>query len=105
MWRSEPHIAQDVTLMIASRGSSIFGSGTSSQRMSALPCQVRAFMGPPLYEIVGGRAAAALGGQRDNDLAVQAAGRNSDFPSFLPRCSRLHAPLALCALRRGADDE
>src|SRR3954468_5240253 len=42
MWRSEPQIAQAVILMIASRGCSIFGSGTSSQRMSALPCQVSA---------------------------------------------------------------
>ena len=33
-----------VTLMIASRGVSIFGSGTSSQRRSFLPCQQIAFM-------------------------------------------------------------
>src|SRR5215218_7936846 len=45
MWRSEPQMAQDVTLMIASRGSSIVGSGTLSQRISALPCHVMAFMG------------------------------------------------------------
>src|SRR4051812_39829585 len=38
-------MAQDVTLMMASRGCSIFGSGTLSQRMSCLPCQHRAFMG------------------------------------------------------------
>ena len=42
--RSEPQIAQAVTLMMASRPSSILGSGTVSQRMSFLPCQVSAFI-------------------------------------------------------------
>ena len=37
-------MAQLVTLMMTSRPSSIFGSGTLSQRMSFLPCQHRAFM-------------------------------------------------------------
>src|SRR3954470_16578228 len=40
--RSEPQIAQLVTLTIASRGSSISGSATVSHRMSSLPCQTRA---------------------------------------------------------------
>jgi hypothetical protein len=35
--RSEPQIAQAVTLMIASRGCSILGSGTVSHRISPLP--------------------------------------------------------------------
>ena len=39
-------MAHDVTLMIASRGCSIFGSGTVSHRMSPLPCQQSAFMEP-----------------------------------------------------------
>src|ERR1044071_5079399 len=43
-WRSEPQIAHDVTLMIASRPSSIFGSGTVSHRMSPLPCHASAFI-------------------------------------------------------------
>src|SRR5215208_7973895 len=43
IWRSEPQIAQAVTFMMASRGCSIFGSGTVSQRRSFLPCQVSAF--------------------------------------------------------------
>jgi hypothetical protein len=34
--RSEPQIAQAVALMMASRPSMIFGSGTLSQRMSPL---------------------------------------------------------------------
>jgi hypothetical protein len=38
-------MAQLVTRMIASRGCSIFGSGTSSQRMSFLLCQQSAFIG------------------------------------------------------------
>src|SRR4051794_40481888 len=38
-------MAQVVTRMIASRGCSIFGSGTSSQRMSVGLCQTRAFIG------------------------------------------------------------
>ena len=37
-------MAQAVTLMMASRGCSIFGSGTVSQRMSPLPCQHSAFI-------------------------------------------------------------
>src|SRR3569623_833044 len=37
-------MAQAVTLMMAPRGCSITGSGSVSQRMSALPCQVRAFI-------------------------------------------------------------
>lgn len=48
--RSEPQIAQAVILMIASRPSSIVGSGTLSQRMSPLPCQQSAFIiFSPLY--------------------------------------------------------
>ena len=43
--RSEPQIAHAVTLMMASRPSWILGSGTLSQRMSFLPCQVSAFIG------------------------------------------------------------
>ena len=35
-------MAQEVTLMMASVGASIVGSGTLSQRMSCLPCQVSA---------------------------------------------------------------
>src|SRR4051794_37899067 len=45
MCRSEPQIAQAVTLMIASRGCSILGSGTESQRISPLPCHASAFIG------------------------------------------------------------
>ncbi len=41
--QAEPQIAQAVTLMSASRGCSILGSGTVSQRMSPLPCHVKAF--------------------------------------------------------------
>src|SRR5690606_17778641 len=46
-WRSEPQIAQADTFTIASRGCSMPGSGTRSQRMSCLPCQVSAFMVAP----------------------------------------------------------
>jgi hypothetical protein len=42
--RSEPQIAQLVTLMMTSRPSSILGSGTLSQRMSFVPCQQSAFI-------------------------------------------------------------
>ena len=37
-------MAQAVTLMIASRASWSWGSGTVSQRMSCLPCHVSAFI-------------------------------------------------------------
>ena len=40
-------MAQAVTLMTASRGSSIFGSGTLSHRMSCFPCHVSARMSRP----------------------------------------------------------
>src|SRR3954464_8753177 len=43
--RSEPQIAQLVTLTIASRESSISGSVTVSQRISSLPCQTSARIG------------------------------------------------------------
>src|ERR1700709_2623617 len=43
-WRSEPQIAQAVTLMMASRACSILGSGTLSQRISFLACHVSAFI-------------------------------------------------------------
>src|SRR3982751_2086488 len=42
--RSEPQIAVDVTLIIASRESKIFGSGTSSTRTSFVPNQQSAFI-------------------------------------------------------------
>ena len=42
--RSEPQMAVEVIRTIASVGSSIRGSGTSSTRTSRLPCQVSAFM-------------------------------------------------------------
>src|SRR6478752_5812303 len=45
--RSDPQIADEVILMIASVGSSIRGSGTSSTRTSRLPCQVTAFIRSP----------------------------------------------------------
>ena len=41
--RSEPQIAVEVILTIASVGSWMVGSGTSSTRTSRLPCQVTAF--------------------------------------------------------------
>ncbi len=42
--RSEPQMPVDVTRMMASVGSSIFGSGTSSTDTFRLPCHVTAFM-------------------------------------------------------------
>ncbi len=45
--RSDPQIPDEVTLMIASSGSLIFGSGTVSTRTSRLPCQVTAFIVAP----------------------------------------------------------
>jgi hypothetical protein len=53
----EPQIAQAVTLIMASRGCSILGSGTLSQRISPLPCQVIAFIRAapdPPFERPGG---------------------------------------------------
>lgn len=41
---AEPQIAQQVTLMIASRGCLALGSGTIPQRISALPRQQSALM-------------------------------------------------------------
>src|SRR3954454_3384307 len=51
--RSEPQMLVVVTRMIASVGSSIFGSGTSSTRTSRLPCQVTAFIPPNSPRSVG----------------------------------------------------
>src|SRR3954452_4445091 len=48
-WRSDPQIAVEVIRTIASVGSWICGSGTSSTRTSLFPCQATAFMvGLPL---------------------------------------------------------
>src|SRR6476646_4687071 len=44
MWRSEPQLAVEVTLITASVASSIFGSSTSSTRTSRGPCQTAAFI-------------------------------------------------------------
>src|SRR5215207_5195524 len=46
--RSEPQIAVLVTLTIASRGSSIRGSGTLSTLTFSLPCQQSALICPPM---------------------------------------------------------
>src|SRR5690349_14174829 len=46
-WRSEPQIADDVILTIASVGSLMTGSGTSFTVTERLPCQVSAFNGMP----------------------------------------------------------
>src|SRR5215211_9274149 len=49
--RSEPQIPLDVIRTMASVGSSIRGSGTSSTRTSRLPCQVTAFiLHPPSFD-------------------------------------------------------
>jgi hypothetical protein len=56
--RSEPQIAHEVILMIASRGSSIFGSGTVSYLMSFLPCQQRAFIAGFLQRVGSSRETA-----------------------------------------------
>ena len=51
--RSDPQIADEVILTIASVGCSIRGSGTSSTRTSRLPCQVTAFMMNTLRSVAG----------------------------------------------------
>src|SRR3546814_5993217 len=62
-------MAHAVTLMIASRGSSIFGSGTVSQRTSPLPCQHNARIRPSCdstwgERLSGTRAVGSAGGAR-----------------------------------------
>lgn len=52
----------DVTLMIASVGSWMTGSGTVSTRTSRVPCQVSARMGPPCPRSGRANARMLLGG-------------------------------------------
>ena len=59
-------MAQLVTLMIASRGCSISGSDTVSQRMSSLPCQTSAFIpGLPIVLISPACAGSVRCGQSE----------------------------------------
>ena len=46
-WRSEPQIADEVILTMASVGSWITGSGTSSTLTDRFPCHVSALMPAP----------------------------------------------------------
>ena len=68
-------MAQADTLMIASRPSWMVGSGTVSQRMSSLPCQVSARMGGVLGVVIQGepsrpgRDAGAAGEHRVTGLS------------------------------------
>ena len=63
-WRSEPQMAQLVTLTMASRGSWISGSETVSHLMSSFPCQTSAFINDPLRQPNDLRTAAEDGGSR-----------------------------------------
>src|SRR4051794_4030041 len=68
-WRSDPQIAQLVTLTIASRGCSISGSVTVSQRMSSLPCQTNALIATLAKAVSGilafGKRSRECGGTAD----------------------------------------
>jgi hypothetical protein len=66
-------MAQAVTLMMASLGCCIFGSGTVSQRISPLPCQQSAFIGS-FSSLV-----ASDGEDRVNGRAVSRKGRKDFF--------------------------
>src|SRR5687768_16141170 len=55
--------------MIASVGSSIFGSGTSSIRTSSLPCHVSAFIPPPSSPALCLRAYPGPGGDNGESQA------------------------------------
>ena len=69
----------DVTLMIASVGASMVGSGTVSTRTSCVPCQVRAFMARPLPEALQ-RGTGPVGSQppRGAGLRVRVGPRDED---------------------------
>src|SRR5215207_1321583 len=86
-WRSEPQMAQDVTLMMASRPSWIFGSGTVSQRMSPLPCQVSAFMRASSGFRVAVRAGPGVGSHALHAAAMDAAGNGKNGGKVAGRCA------------------
>src|SRR5689334_10312312 len=80
-------MAQLVTLMIASRGSSICGSGTDSQRISSFPCQRRAFI-TFSHQRRGGPAGCRPSDAREDFLPVLAFPQGIKIPpsgAFRPR--------------------
>src|SRR6185369_7379209 len=111
--RSEPQMAQAVTLMMASRPCSIFGSGTESHRMSFLPCQVSAFIPKSPYrrtcETNFGEKIGSYGSRNDNGkpgLEDRMSVEETDyarFPTFCDRhrCVHGHRVRTGKALRKG----
>src|SRR5690349_2680162 len=90
-------MAQLVTLMIASRGCSICGSGTESQRISVVPCQTSAFievssnmngngqappLGRPCQGKTSGRAVCSL--KRRKNRPSLRCGKQLDMPGQRP---------------------
>jgi hypothetical protein len=86
--------------MMASRGCSILGSGTSSQRMSPLPCQAKAFICCSRFLPLCCRAAR----QRAGPVSVRAAARwhrSLRRRSWRRSKRALGGSVAACACRRG----
>src|SRR4051812_49261186 len=86
--------------MMASRGCSILGSGTSSQRMSPLPCQAKAFICCSRFLPLCCRAAR----QRAGPVSVRAAARwhrSLRRRSWRRSKRALGVSVAVCACRRG----
>ena len=84
--------------MMASVGSSIFGSGTVSTRTSRLPCQVTAFIASPRVGVVRVKLAAPAGAQKPS----RTFGRSND-PAVLTRyplrCCGNNAQSTMCPHR------
>src|SRR4051812_16309178 len=94
--RSEPQIAQLVTLMTASRGSSMPGSETVSQRTSSLPCQTSAFMTAPSCCTLLGKTRAQGSGLRAGSYGAVLAKRGRPQKTWLQRArvAEAHEPAA-----------
>src|SRR5258705_12373430 len=83
----------DVTSMIASVGSSTFGSGTVSTRTSRLPCQVTAFIAKPFARLAKQTHQLATAQLRTNTHAPAAeTGRRVR----VPRLCKRRPPVASC---------
>src|SRR5437764_5535498 len=87
-------MAVDVTRTIASLGSSIFGSGTVSQRTSPVPCQTIAFITDSLAgECRSGDSAVGLGADdvEDGDAGDGRGGRQEPVAALGVGVDEFHA--------------
>src|SRR6476660_5170599 len=103
-WRSDPQMLADATSILASVGSSTFGSGTVSTRTSRLPCQVTAFIATPFGRCGKRTRQQATAELRLSTHAAGAETVSAESVSTVPRKALIlvFAPLIFAFPRHGA---